>query len=341
MGSYVGLDVSTRATAICVIDEAGNKVWEGSCATDPAIINAVVRRQAPDIVRAGLETGPLSVWLWHALNDLKLPIVCLHAKHAAAALSLQTNKTDRNDAAGLARLVRSGWYRPVAVKALETHKLRTMLVVRDQLVRTSTNVTNKIRGVLKTFGIVLGPSRGSVFKANVRRRLPKDDIIRPVVEGLLQVLETLQEQKREIDRRLNRFARNDQVCRVLTTAPGVGTVTAISFVTTIEDPKRFERSADVGAFLGLTPRRYQSGDVDFGGRISKCGDRMTRKLLFEAAHAIISRSGTSTPLKAWAQRVAARSGHWKARVALARKLAVILHRMWRDGTPFQVELAAS
>ena len=341
MGSYVGLDISTKATAVCVIDDAGNKIWEGSCVTDPEIINTVVRRRAPDLIRAGLETGPLSIWLWHALNDHKLPIVCLHARHAAAALSLQANKTDRNNAAGLARLVRSGWYRPVVIKALETHKLRTMLAVRDQLVQTSTNLINKIRGILKTFGIILGPGRGSVFETNVRRRLPADDIIRTVVEGLLQVWRTIQEQKREIDRRLNRLARNDQTCRVLTTAPGVGTITAISFMTTIEDPKRFARSKDDGAFLGLTPRRYQSGDVDIGGRISKCGDRMTRKLLFEAAHSILSRSGASTPLKTWAQCVVARSGHWKARVALARKLAVILHRMWRDDVPFSAVLAAS
>ncbi|MDQ1158960.1 transposase [Sphingomonas sp. SORGH_AS 950] len=121
---YVGLDVSMKETAICVVDETGDRIWDGKSRTDPDAIAAVLARRAVGAVRIGIETGPMTVWLWHALTERELPIVCLHARHAAAALKLQMNKTDRNDAFGLARLVRSGWYRPVAVRSMDTHRLR-------------------------------------------------------------------------------------------------------------------------------------------------------------------------------------------------------------------------
>lgn len=296
---------------------------------------AVLERRAPGAVKVGIETGLFTVWLWHALHERGLPIVRLHARHAASALMLQLNKTDRNDALGLARLVRSGWYWPVAVRSIETHRLRALLITRDELVGMRTALINKIRGLAKTFGILIRPGKGGTFVRQVRGQLPDDPILTALFETLLTLLGTIQERSHEIAKQLPRVARQNKVCRLMMTTPGVGPITAISFVTTVEDPKRFRRSQDVGAYLGLTPRRYQSGDVDINGRISKCGDRLTRKFLFKAANAMLSRTSLPLALKEWGAAIGRRSGFWKARVALARKLAVILHRMWIEERPFE------
>ncbi len=340
MTCYVGLDVSMKETAICGIDEAGERVWVGKSRTDPDVIASVLAERAAGAVKIGMETGPLAVWLWHALKVRELPIVCLHARHASAALKLQRNKTDRNDAYGLARLVRSGWYRPVAVRSLETHKLRALLITRDQLVGMGTALINKIRGLAKTFGILIAPGKGSTFERHVRSQLPDDPVLSALFESLLTLLCTVQERRQAIAKQLARVARQNRVCRLLMTTPGVGPLTAISFVTAIEDPQRFRRSQDVGAYLGLTPRRYQSGEVDINGRISKCGDRLTRKLLFEAANALLSRSSLPLALREWGAAIARRAGFWKARVALARKLSVILHRLWIEERPFEPRASA-
>lgn len=341
MTCYVGLDVSTKETAICVIDETGERLWAGKVRTDPDAISVALTRHAACALKVGIETGPMTVWLWHALSARGLPMVCLHARHAAAALKLQMNKTDHNDAYGLAQLVRSGWYRPVAVRSLETHRLRALLVTRDQLVSMSTALINKIRGMAKTFGLLIGPGKGRTFERQVRTQLPDDPVLSALFESLLTLLGTLRERRDAITAQLSQVARQDRVCRLLMTMPGVGPMTAMSFMTAIEDPRRFRRSQDVGAYLGLTPRRYQSGEVDINGRISKCGDRLTRKLLFEAANAMLSRCSRPMALRDWGAALARRSGFWKARVALARKLAVILHRMWMEERPFELRTTAT
>lgn len=341
MGSYVGLDVSDKETAICVIDEAGEKRWEGKVTTTPGLLVKRLREHAPDACKIGLETGPLCVWLWHELNEAGFPVVALHARHAAAALSLQTNKNDKNDAAGLARLVCSGWYRAVVVKSMQVHRLRTLLATRDHLVGVSTGLINRIRGTLKTFGVVLGQGRGGTFERKVRSALPADPMVAKLIESMLALWQTIQRQKRDIDNELARVVRQDSVLRLLTTVPGVGPVTAISFATAVGDPTRFRRSRDVAAYLGLTPKQYQSGEVNISGRISKCGDRLTRKLLFEAATVVLLRSRAPTALKEWGLEIAARSGTWKARVAIARKLATVLHRMWISNQTFQAYPSAA
>lgn len=340
MSCYVGLDVSTKETAICVVDEAGDRVWSGTARTDPDVIAAVLDRRAPGVVKVGIETGPLTVWLWHALNERGVPIVCLHARHAVAALKLQMNKTDRNAALGLARLVRTGWYRPVAVRSVETHRLRALLITRDQLVGMRTALINKIRGLAKTCGIVIGPGKGGTFVRQVRARLPDDPILSSLFETLLTLLGTIQERSHELEKQLARVGCQNKICRSMMTTPGVGPITAVGFLTTIEDPHRFRRSRDVGAYLGLAQQRYQSGEVDINGRISKCGDRLTRKLLFEAANGMLSRTSLPLALKEWGTAISRRSGFWKARVALARKLSVILHRMWIEERPFEPKVIA-
>lgn len=335
MTKHAGLDVSLRETSICVVDDAGAVCWEGKVATDIDAIAVALRRHAPELVRVGMETGPMAVWLSHGLTATGVPIDCIHARRAAAALKLQANKTDRNDARGLAQLVRSGWYDPVPMKSVATHRVRAVVVARDQIVRMCTALINKIRGLAKTFGIILGPGKGRTFHKSVREAMPPDPMLCDLFETLLETLALLQDRRRGFDRQIDRIARENETCRRLMTAPGVGAITAVAFAAAIENPSRFRRASDVGAYLGLTPTRYQSGEVDIGGRISKCGDRLTRRLLFEAASVIMFRTKAVFGLRIWAQSLSERAGSWKARVALARKLAMILFRMMRDDRDFE------
>jgi transposase len=341
MKSYVGLDVSQKSTSICVIDAYGECVWEGVCASEPAEIARTVCERAPDAETIGFETGPLAVWHWHALHDYGLPVVCLHARHAHAAIKMQINKTDRNDAYALAQIVRTGWYRAVEVKSMDTHRIRLMLTARARVVSMRTTLYSQIRGLLKTFGIVLRPAKGGSFEQLVRQAISSDAQLQGVIGSLLTIWCSLTDELRIYDREVERAARNHEVCRLLMTTPGVGSLTALAFVTAIDNPCRFRRSIDVGAYLGLTPRRYQSGEVDRVGRISKCGDRMARSLLFEAAHILLTRIKTRSALQTWGQALSRRVGPKKAKVAVARRLAVTLHRMWVDGAEFAPALGAT
>jgi transposase len=334
MKQYVGLDVSQAETAICVIDETGRCCWEGTCRSTPEAIGRLLRERAPEAATIAIETGPLAVWHWHALRHAGFPVVCLHARHAQAALSLQLNKTDRNDAAGLAQLVRLGWYRAVEVKSLESHALRVVLRVRTQLIAMRTTLSNQIRGLLKTFGVVLAPGRGQRFQQLVEARLPHVSPIRLVITSLLTLWQQVGEELKQFDREIDRQARASAVCRRLMSVPGVGSITAVAYVAMVDNPARFTRSADVGAYLGLTPRRYQSGAVDRQGSISKCGDRLVRAVLFEAAAVLLSRIKTPSALRAWGLHLVARIGLQKARVAVARKLAVLLHHLWITDSSF-------
>jgi len=335
MSHYVGLDVSQRETSVCVIDEAGSRVWLGRCRSTPEAIAGTLRDHAPGAVRVGMETGPLAVWHWHELRAAGVPVVCLHARQAAAALKLQANKTDDNDAFGLAQLVRSGWFRPVQVKSLESHRLRAMLTARAKLVGMRTGLTNTIRGLCKTFGVVLGPGRNSSFTKQVEEAVNRQSELEPFINPLLVAWRCVTVQMAIVEKQLGRHARRDPVCRRLSSVPGVGVLTAIAFMTAVDDPTRFRRATDVGAYLGLTPRRYQSGEVDRAGRISKQGDRLARSLLYEAANVLLTRWKAPDPLKLWADALRARAGWKKARVGLARKLAVLLYRLWIDGTAFR------
>ncbi len=334
MKPYVGLDVPQGETAVCVIDETGQTKWEGTCRSTPEAIGRILRQRAPAAVTIAMETGPLAVWHWHALRAAGLPVVCLHARHAQAALSLQLNKTDRNDAAGLAQLVRMGWYRAVEVKSLESHTLRVLLRVRAQLIATRTTLSNQIRGLLKTFGLVLAPGRGKRFEQLVEAGLPQVGPIRLVITSLLTLWQQVSQELKQFDREIDRVASTSAVCRRLMSVPGVGSITAVAYTTMVDNPARFKHSTDVGAYLGLTPRRYQSGEVDRPGPISKCGDRLVRSVLFEAAAVVLGRIKQPSALKTWGVRLVQRIGLQKARVAVARKLAVLLHHLWVTETQF-------
>ena len=336
MEQFVGLDVSQKLTHVCVVDREGKVLWRGSCATTPEEIAKTVRIQAPEAARIGLETGLLSPWLWHGLKNIGVPVTCLDARHAKAALSMQVNKSDRNDAFGIAQIVRTGWYREVGVKSLESHQIRAVLGTRAQLVGMRTDLRNQIRGLLKVFGVVLERHSDKSFEERVKeiaRTAP--DIFAVSLRSLLAILKTVCAQLELLDRLVIAQAKANPMTRHLMSVPGIGAVTAMAFVTAVEDPARFRKSRSVGAYFGLTPRRYQSGEVDMTGRISKWGDPLVRAYLFEAATALLATCKKWSALKAWGLRIAKRSGINKARIAVARKLAVILHQMWTTGEDFR------
>ncbi len=335
MTHYVGLDVSQTMTAICVVDESGRRFWRGQCRSLPDEIESTVRRQAGIDLRVGIETGPMTPWLVHELRNKGLDVVCLDARHARAALKMRINKTDQNDAEGLAQIMRTGWYRLVHVKSFEAHRARALLAARSQLVGMTTRLSNHIRGVLKTFGLLPGTMRGLPFDRRVEVMLDKRADLAPIVRPMLVAWRQLREQIALLDKAIHAIVRQSTTCRLLMSVPGIGALSVLAYVSTVEDPKRFTRSRSVGAHLGLTPRQYQSGEIDRSGRISRCGDSLARTLMYEAAVVILTRVKRGSRLKDWALAIAKRSGPGKARTALARKLAVILHSVWRSGTPFR------
>jgi transposase len=334
MELYMGLDIAQESPHLSVVDSNGREVWQGKCPTTPAAITAKVQEKASGkIAKIGLESGPLSNWLWHELKGLGLPVVCLDARHAKAALAMQINKSDRNDALGLAQIVRMGWYREVRVKAMDNHRIRAVLGARAQLVGMKTDVTNQLRGMLKNFGDVQG--KGKLQVKNFDHYAEGNDLLAHTVRALAGVLQTLNDQIIKLNSQMETLAKNDALCRLLMTIPGVGPITAAAFVAAVDDPARFRKSRSVAAYLGLTPRRYQSGDIDLSGRISKCGDSLVRSYLYEAAGTLLTRAKAWSALKAWGLKIARRGGARKAKVAVARKLAVIMHRMLCTGETFR------
>ncbi len=334
MELYVGMDVSLKETSICVVDGSGEIVSEGTVISEPAAMAAFIEAKAGCALRIGLETGPTTTWLWHELRALGLPVICIDARHAKAALSMQINKSDRNDAVGLARIMQCGWYKEVQVKSVPCHEVRALLNSRAQLVKIKCDLENQIRGLLKNLGLVIGKVGGNVFRHRAEELVAEHPLLQKAVRPLLTVREIVRREVADLTRGLLTMARDNDESRRLMTVPGIGPINALAFCAAIDEPSRFRRSRSVGAYFGLTPRRYASGEVDWSGRISKCGDAMVRSYLFEAAGVLLTRVAQWCKLKAWGHRLWKRIGFKKAKIAVARKLAVILHRMWRDETDF-------
>ena len=335
METFVGLDVSLEKTAICVVDGAGTVIAEGEVPSDPDEIARFVQLHGATVQRVGLESGPTSTWLWKELKQRGLPVICIDARHAKAALTMQINKSDRNDAIGIARIMQTGWFRQVQVKSDRSHAIRGLLNSRALLVKMLRDIENQIRGLLKNLGLVIGRAKEGVFTRRVLALLDDRPDLALIIAPLMDARSDVAGHLRNVDRATKKLASLDHQTRAFMTVPGVGPVTALAFLAAIDDPVRFRRSRNVGAYLGLTPRRHASGEVDWSGRISKCGDKIARSYLFAAANVLLTRIGKWCKLKAWGMRIAKRSGSKKARVAVARKLAVLLHRMWRDGTQFE------
>lgn len=341
MDYYVGLDVAQAETAICICDRDGNILREGMVATEPDAINDYLQRSAVTFTLIGIETSNLAIWLYRELRARDLPAVCIETRHAKAAMAAQNVKTDRNDARGIAHMMRTGWYKPVHVKSDESQRLKMLIANRKILVGQRVKMECQIRGTLKTFGLKTGEVSRHRFEARIRELVSGDGDLEAALEPLLEVRALLIKQVKQLDRMLERAARKDEVCRQLMSIPGVGPITALLFRAVIDEPTRFRRSRDVPAHLGLTPKKYASGDVDYNGRITKCGDSMLRSHLFEAAAYILRPSSKRTELKVWGTQIAKRSCLRKARVAVSRRLAIIMHRMWIDGTEYETRIGTT
>jgi transposase len=341
MEYFAGLDVSLEETAVCVVDATGKILGEAKVASEPEAIAGYLLGTGVPMRRVGLEACPLSQWLYDGLAAAGLPAICIEVRHLKAALSAMTNKTDRNDARGIAQVMRTGWFRAVHVKSTRSHELKMLLTSRKLLVNKLLDVENQIRGSLKVFGLKVGKVSRRRFEARVLDLLGQRTTLLAIVRPLLRVHSVLLEEYGHLDRLVLQAARHDATCRRLMSVPGVGAVVALTFRAAVDVPARFTKSKAVGAHFGLVPRKHQSGEVDRTGHISKVGDAMVRTALYEAANVMLSRVVGFSALKAWALRVAQRRGMSKAKVALARKLAVILHRIWVDGTTFRWGLETS
>jgi transposase len=335
MTVYAGLDVSLASVSICVVDETGEILHEGKVAAEPEPLARHLENWRSQLARVGLEAGPLSEWLGGALIEAGFPTVCMETRQVKAALSAMLVKTDRQDARGIAQLARTGWFKRVHIKTPGSQLARTLVAGRKLLVRSLGAHEQAIRGLLRPFGLKVGSVSRKRFETRVRELLGRQPLLLDIIEPILAVRSTLLLQTSRLHRLVLQAVRSDGACRRLMTMPGIGPVTALTFRATVDDPTRFRRSRSIGAYLGLTPRRYQSGELDHVGRISKVGDGETRTALFEAANVILRPSTRWSPMKAWAVRVAHRQGSKRAKVALARKMGVILHRMWMNGTEFR------
>ncbi len=335
MDHYAGLDVSLEETAICVVDGTGRIVKEARAASEPdALINALTGMNLP-LERVGLEACSLTAWLHDELRQAGLPAICIETRQANAAMKTMPNKTDRNDARALAQIMRTGWFRQVHVKSRECRLWRSLLVARRTVLNEMRSIENVVRAILREAGLKLGMPGRAAFAGRVRELAGDDQAVMPLLEPLLAILATMLDGLARLTKQVQAIVREEEVCRRLMSVPGVGPITALAFRATIDRPERFRRSRDVGAHLGLTPARYQSGETDIQGKISRCGDELARTALYEAAHTLLVRSKKWSALRAWGMRVARARGMARARVAVARKLAVILHRMWSDGAEFR------
>ncbi|MFC4595082.1 IS110 family transposase [Sphingobium tyrosinilyticum] len=327
---FVGLDVSKDETAICVRDNDGRSVLATKKPTDPDAIAGALSASGLPIITVVMETGRMANWLYHELARRGVPIVCVDARQADAVLSQMHNKTDANDAAILADLARTGFYRKVIVTSQTAQERRALLRAREVAIKTRMNVENMIRGLLANFGVVF-PRHLRTFEQRILDASTRAPMLSDIIMPLLRIRTEALRQVAQLFKAMLRHTREDDTCRRLMSIPGAGAVSAVTFVATIDDPARFRRSRSVGAYVGLTSRRFQSGEMDYGGRISRRGDQMLRTVLYEAA------SGQG--LKDWAMELKKRTSHKKAVVALARKLTVIMHAIWRDGTTFELKEA--
>ena len=344
MDYYVGLDVSLRSCALCIVDEKGSVRLERELPCEIEAIAGALADFPNPVARVGFEAGTMSQHLYFGLRDRGFVVVCMEARQVNAALSAMRNKTDRNDARGIAQVLRTGWFSPVHMKSRESHGVRALLSTRRALLSKTIDLANEVRGLLKIFGIRL-PSSVSHgrFDEVARGLVEMDEVLAHAMLPLLDARRALYDQFLELDRRVKRAASRDEVCLRMMTVPGVGPIAALTFKAAVDDPARFRKSRTVAAHFGLTPRRYQSGETDNPGRISKAGDRDVRSTLYAAANALLMRTMAGSRIKSWGMRLMRTKGRRRAVVAVARKLAVSLHRLWIDGTQFRptVEEAAT
>jgi transposase len=334
MDHYAGIDVSLEHSSVCVVDASGKVVREGKVASEPFALIEWFGSLGFEVVRIGLEAGPLSQWLFAAMKEAGLAVDLLETRHVRNAFKTMPVKTDRKDARGIAELIRLGWFRPVHCKSMGAQETRAMLTARTLVQSKLRDIEMSLRGILRGFGLKVGKSTSNRFAGRVSELVVGHPTLQVVAEALLAAHAVLLREFKGFEKRVRTMARQDAGARLLMSAPGVGAVVSLTVTSAIDDPARFKHSKTVGAHYGMTPKRYQSGETDYTGRISKIGDKSVRTALFQAAHIVLTRPVKGSAIKSWAMRLAKRVGMQKAKVALARKLAVIMHRMLVDGKPF-------
>jgi transposase len=342
MNHYAGIDVSLECSSVCVMDASGKIVREAKVASEPEALIAWFASLGFELERIGLEAGPLSQWLYAGLKQAGLAVELLETRHVHDAFKAMPVKTDRNDARGIAQLMRLGWFRPVHCKSMAAQEVRVVLTARKLVQAKLRDVENGLRGLLRGFGLKVGKTSTTGFAARVQELVSGHPSLEAVAAALLSVRAVLLREFKGFERQVRRMARSDGNARLLMSTPAVGPIVALTYASAIDDPTRFRSSKRVGAHFGLTPKKYQSGETDYTGRITKIGDASVRTALYEAAHIMLTKPVRGcSPLKSWAMRIAKRAGMSKAKVALARRLAVILHRMLATATPFNAAAAAA
>lgn len=334
MNVFIGLDVSLASTAICVLGPQGRIVDELQAESEPEALVRAIASLSYSIDAIGLEAGPLSQWLSKGMEEAGFDVVMMETRLVKAALKAMPIKTDRRDAQGIARLLQMGWYRPVHRKSVSSQEIRALLSARKSIQQAIINLELSMRGVLRNFGMKLGHVTRIRYEARVRELVEQNEILSASTEALLRARSQLRAELADLDAKIAGLVKHDDVCRLMMTMPGVGPIVALTVKSAIDDPTRFARSKDVGPWAGLTPRRTQSGEMDIVGQITRAGDRGLRTALYQAAMILMHR-GAPNWLQSWALKVAHRRGAKRAMIALARRIGVVLHRMWIDGTPFR------
>ncbi len=332
MNVFIGLDLSLKDTAVCVLTEKGDILKEAKVASEPADLVAFVHELGCQIGSIGLEAGPLSQWLHKALTDAGFETVLMETRQVNSALKGMPIKTDRRDAEGIARLLHLGWYRPVHCKSVSAQEHRAILTARKAIQKTLKAIEQSVRGVLRGFGLKMGKVSEAAFEARVRELVNGNAMLEIAVAPQLRLRNIQRTELAGLDKEVKRLANADPVCQLLMTMPGVGPITSLTFKSAVDDPQQFRRSRDIGLWVGLTPGRHQSGELDISGRITKAGDAGLRAALYMAAQSMLK--GKHNWLKSWALRLATRRGKKFAKVALSRRIGVVLHRMMSDGTEF-------
>ncbi len=335
MNHYAGIDVSLECSSVCIVDASGKIMREAKVASEPEALIGWFGALGLKLDRIGLEAGPLSQWLYAALKAAGLSVELLETRHVRDAFKAMPVKSDRNDARGIAQLMRLGWFRPVHCKSMEAQEVRAVLAARKLVQAKLRDVENSLRGILRGFGLKVGKTTANGFAGRIQELVSGHPSLEAIAAALLSVRAVLLREFRAFERRVRRMAREDAKARLLMSTPSVGPIVALTYGFAIDDPARFKSSKQVGPHFGLTPKKYQSGEIDRSGRITKVGDASVREALYQAAHVMLTKPVKGcTELKSWAMRIAKRAGMAKAKVALARKLAVIMHRMLSDNKPF-------
>ena len=342
MDHYAGIDVSLECSSGCVVDATGKIVRETKVASEPEALIGWFRSLGGELVRIGLEAGPLSQWLYATMRAAGLAVELLETRHVSDAFKAMPVKSDRNDARNIAQLMRLGWFRPVHCKSMSAQETRAMLTARKLIQAKLQDVENSLRGILRGFGLKVGKTTKRSFAARIGELVAGHPALETIAMATLAVHAVLLREFNGFEKRVRAMSLLDAKARLLMSTPAVGPIISLTYASAIDDPTRFTSSKRAGPLFGLTPKKHQSGETDYSGRISKNGDASVREALYEAAHIILTKPIKGcTQLKSWAMRIAKRAGMSKAKVALARKLAVIMLRMLKDNVPFNSTATAT